>query len=79
MASIKEDGYVLNKSETKEMYASIRRELAEKGERNLDTMNANLRDKMAKLKKLSPKEMDTETGRLLFRKNVFDSNGYRKK
>ena len=73
MASIKEDGYVLTKGETKEMYASIRRELAEKGERNLDTMNANLRDKMAKLKKLSPKEMDTETGRLLFRKNVFDS------
>jgi len=73
MASIKEDGYVLTKGETKEVYSSIRKELVEKGERNLDTLNANLRDKMAKLKKLSPKEMDTETGRLFFRKNVFDS------
>ena len=67
MASIKEDGYVLTKGETKEMYASIRRELAEKGERNLDTMSANLREKFAKYNKLSPKEMDTELGRVMFR------------
>lgn len=73
MADIKADGYKLTNAEVKEVYNSIRKELKETGERNLDTMNANLREKMAKYKAMNAKEMDTEAGRELFRKNAFDS------
>ena len=66
-ASIKADGYVLNKKEVKEMRRSIGQEIMERAERNLDRMSATVRAKMEKYGNMSADDLDIEAGRLLFR------------
>lgn len=66
-ASIKADGYVLNKKEVLEMRRSIGKEIMERAERNVDTMSAKVRANMAKYGKMSADDLDIEAGRMLFR------------
>lgn len=69
LKSLTDDGYKLDKSEMKSMYASIKAEVKEESARNLPVMKENFADRMKNLGKLTPQEMDTEAGRLFFRQS----------
>jgi len=69
LKSLTDDGYKLDKSEMKSMYASIKAEVKEESGRNLPVMKENFADRMKNLGKLTPQEMDTEAGRLFFRQS----------
>lgn len=70
LKSLTDDGYKLDKSEMKSMYASIKAEVKEESGRNLPVMKENFADRMKNLGKLTPQEMDTEAGRLFFRNSA---------
>ena len=69
LKSITDDGYKLNKSEMKSLYASVKADIKEESGRNLSVMKENFADRMKNLNKLTPQEMDTEAGRLFFRQS----------
>jgi hypothetical protein len=72
LEQIKSDGYVLDKKELKILKTSIAEDLKEKAIRTKTNLTPAIADRIEKLKKMSPAELDTEGARMAFRRNLKD-------
>ena len=72
LEKLKSEGYVLDKSEIKALKTATAEDLKAKAIRTKTNLTPAIADRIEKLKKMSPAELDVEGARMAFRRNLKD-------
>lgn len=72
LEKLKSEGYVLDKNEIKSLKSATAEDLKAKAIRTKTNLSPAIADRIEKLNKMSPKELDTEGARMAFRRQLKD-------